>query len=435
MKVVRSLIVATILCAAYSFPAAAQNTACAFLAQYGYVPTTAQWTSCLASKQDLLPFTPLSSGGGVLSGRLVILNPTTGQAPLNLLPFATDPTTLANGDVWFTSSAIKAQVGNATYNLLSPTLTSLNQLPAIGAGTVLANTGGSSAAPSAVAVGTLAANPNATAGPTAVNGSASTFMRSDAAPAVQLGSNSIKGIVQCDGTSITCSSGVISTVNFATAPTTSTFKTGSGTYTVPAGVKWIEVTLVGGGGGGGGGFDGTSGGAGGNTCWNTSGAACTTAVYQAGGGSGGANGNAGGTSGAAGGTVGGSGTCYLSVAGGSSSGSLGISSSAGGTGGGMGGNSSLGGAGGGGSNGGTGFSAAANSGSGGGGGGVSSTSTGSGGGGGGAGASCRAIITSPASSYTYAIGTAGSNGGAGTNANAGGSGGAGMIAIIEHYAF
>jgi hypothetical protein len=42
------------------------------------------------------------------------------------------------------------------------------------------------------------ANPSATAGPTAVNGSATSYMRSDAAPAVQEGSNSQPGIVEAD---------------------------------------------------------------------------------------------------------------------------------------------------------------------------------------------------------------------------------------------
>jgi hypothetical protein len=54
------------------------------------------------------------------------------------------------------------------------------------------------------------ANPSATGGPTAINGSAATFMRSDAAPAIQLGSNTQKGIVQVDGTTITATAGVIS---------------------------------------------------------------------------------------------------------------------------------------------------------------------------------------------------------------------------------
>jgi|HubBroStandDraft_4_1064222.scaffolds.fasta_scaffold01290_12 hypothetical protein len=52
------------------------------------------------------------------------------------------------------------------------------------------------------------ANPTATAGPIAVNGAASTFMRSDAAPAVQKGSNSQFGIIESDGSTINCTSGV-----------------------------------------------------------------------------------------------------------------------------------------------------------------------------------------------------------------------------------
>lgn len=56
------------------------------------------------------------------------------------------------------------------------------------------------------------ANPTATAGPAAVNGSAATFMRSDGAPAIQKASSSLFGIVEVDGTTITASAGVISAV-------------------------------------------------------------------------------------------------------------------------------------------------------------------------------------------------------------------------------
>lgn len=56
------------------------------------------------------------------------------------------------------------------------------------------------------------ANPTATCGTTAVNGSASTYMRSDAAPACPAATNSTKGLMEGDGTSITCSAGVCSTV-------------------------------------------------------------------------------------------------------------------------------------------------------------------------------------------------------------------------------
>jgi hypothetical protein len=80
----------------------------------------------------------------------------------------------------------------------------------------------------------VGANPTATAGPTAVNGSATTFMRSDAAPAVQLGSSSQKGIVQVDGTTITAASGVIS----STGPTISAGSTGNC-------VQWTSTTALG----------------------------------------------------------------------------------------------------------------------------------------------------------------------------------------------
>lgn len=72
-----------------------------------------------------------------------------------------------------------------------------------------------------------AANPTATAGPTAVNGSASTFMRSDAAPAVQTGSNSQLGLLQCDNTTTICTAGVIQSV----APGISSITVGATTVT------------------------------------------------------------------------------------------------------------------------------------------------------------------------------------------------------------
>ena len=43
------------------------------------------------------------------------------------------------------------------------------------------------------------ANLTATAGPIAVNGTSTHFMPSDAAPAIQLGTNTIPGLVRGDG--------------------------------------------------------------------------------------------------------------------------------------------------------------------------------------------------------------------------------------------
>lgn len=58
--------------------------------------------------------------------------------------------------------------------------------------------------------GPVGANPTATISDTVVNGTATTFMRSDAAPAAQKASSSLFGIVKVDGTSITATAGVIS---------------------------------------------------------------------------------------------------------------------------------------------------------------------------------------------------------------------------------
>lgn len=51
-------------------------------------------------------------------------------------------------------------------------------------------------------------NPTATAGPTAINGIATTYMRSDGAPAIQLGSDAVPGLVRGDGATFTVVGGV-----------------------------------------------------------------------------------------------------------------------------------------------------------------------------------------------------------------------------------
>ncbi|MHC2880769.1 hypothetical protein ACVI53_003639 [Bradyrhizobium barranii subsp. barranii] len=68
---------------------------------------------------------------------------------------------------------------------------------------------------------------------------------------------------------------------------------GSGTYTTPANVLWIEVEMVGGGGGGGSGTSPGNGGAGGNTTFSTltaNGSAATTGGFNGGVGKDGAKG-------------------------------------------------------------------------------------------------------------------------------------------------
>jgi hypothetical protein len=100
-----------------------------------------------------------------------------------------------NGDEWTNESLPVAT--ESSLGLVQPD----NHTITIEDGVISAVSGGG---------GSSGANPTATAGPAAVDGSASTFMRSDGAPAVQVGSSSQKGILQVDGSTITAASGVIS---------------------------------------------------------------------------------------------------------------------------------------------------------------------------------------------------------------------------------
>jgi hypothetical protein len=218
-----------------------------------------------------------------------------------------------------------------------------------------------------------------------------------------------------DGTSTQWVAATSSDQAIPLSPTSQVFLSGSGTYTTPAGVRYIEVEMVGGGGGGGGA---------GNATAAASGGATTFGSLTAGGGSGATQ-----STGAAGGTASGG---QVNILGGGGQG--GVPSSAGvlaGIGG-VGGSSFF--SGGGASSYATvNPSANAPANSGGGGGGGASTNSGAtvaSGGGGGAGAYCRALIASPAASYPYSVGTGGTGA---TGTAAGGNGGSGVVIVKEHY--
>jgi hypothetical protein len=215
------------------------------------------------------------------------------------------------------------------------------------------------------------------------------------------------------------------------APTVQRFTSGgtSGTYTTPTNPAplYIKVTMVGGGGGGGGsGTTGISAGTdGGNSTFggNTAGGGAKGAISTG-------TGGAGGTCSVV------VGTPLFAVSGGSGMGSAqSIASNGAVTPSGMGGQSYFGGAGGG-NYGGAGLSASANSGSGGGGGYVFNAAANTfAGGGGGAGCALQVILSSPAASYSYAVGDKGSKGTGtnGNNGNNGGDGGTGQIIVEEFY--
>jgi hypothetical protein len=201
-----------------------------------------------------------------------------------------------------------------------------------------------------------------------------------------------------------------------TTPTVQRFTSGSGTYTTPAGVKSILVTMVGGGGGGKE-VVGNNGSNGGNTTFGSS-------LLTANGGSG-SNGNNGGAGGTV--TVSAPAVAVATATGAQGQGSVAIVVATGGSGG----SSPFGGAGPGGYNSSAGISAATNSGSGGGGGG--GTGAGGAGSGGGAGGFLSAYIVSPSATYAYAVGASGAGGTGGADPD-GGAGGSGIIIVEEFYA-
>jgi hypothetical protein len=197
------------------------------------------------------------------------------------------------------------------------------------------------------------------------------------------------------------------------APQVTVFASGSGTYTVPTGAKYLVVELVGGGGGGAGsGTTPGSGTAGGNTTFGSS--------FLTANGGGGGTGSIRGMGGTASGGD-------LNLSGSDGANPSGASNSSGGGGG---------------------FAAAysvaaqlsgaANSGLGGGGAGAGGSGAGDGttpntGGGGGGGGYCRKLVTSPAASYAYAVGAAGPLGAAGTSGFQGGPGTAGLVSITAYF--
>lgn len=206
-------------------------------------------------------------------------------------------------------------------------------------------------------------------------------------------------------------------------PTIQQFASGSGTYTKPAGVKWIRVILAGGGGGGSGaGNVGTSGSDGNDT---TFGSSFLT-------GSKGLGGGASGTGGVGGAATIAAGATGLAVPGGSGSSGGYTGTPATSASGGSGGSNPFGGGGGsGGDNAASdGQAGATNTGAGGGGGSTTQTAGRFGGTGGGAGGYVNAVVQNPAATYSYAVGAGGA---AGTGTTNGGAGAAGIVYVEEFY--
>lgn len=208
-------------------------------------------------------------------------------------------------------------------------------------------------------------------------------------------------------------------------PTIQRFASGSGTYTKPAGVKYLRVKMVGAGGGGGGLGASTAptGVTGGDTIFNSihaAGGVGGTGATTAPGGVGGAGGSAG------------TGTATLRVSGQSGADGASVSANVAQYGADGGSSPFFGGGARGPIFGNVGRAGITNTGGGGSGAGSSTTQDPSGGGG--SGEYAEIIIGSPAATYAYVVGAGGAGGiGTGTNAQTGGAGAAGVIIVEEFY--
>jgi hypothetical protein len=206
--------------------------------------------------------------------------------------------------------------------------------------------------------------------------------------------------------------------------TRSVITSGSGNYTTPTGCKVLFVRMIGGGGAGGGSANSTgNGGAGGSGGTTTFGASFLVANGGSGGaGSGGAASNGGGASGGDFNQLGAYGAASVGAGSGPQAAAVG----------GAGAGSPFGGGGPGGWPNASGI-AAVGYGAGGGGAGGPAATTGYSGGGGAAAGYCEKLITSPVSSYTYAVGAGGTAGPAGSGGTVGAAGASGIIIIDEYY--
>lgn len=154
----------------------------------------AVWLTCAPALAVAADKTPLANYGG-------------GAIPLK----SGDTVPVSNGGTGATSLTAHCVVvgqGTSAAHLVCPS----------SAGQVLTDNGAGSDPSFAAAPGCTLANPTATASDTAVNGSATTCMRSDGAPAIQKATSSQFGLMKPDGTTISCTAGVCGASAWTSAP-------------------------------------------------------------------------------------------------------------------------------------------------------------------------------------------------------------------------
>lgn len=149
--------------------------------------------------------------GGLTSAQLTaLINTATTSNPGALPPFPGTTTTFFRGDGTYDTLNVGAVSGAAP--LASPTFTGTLTFPITGSTQCLTvNTSGTLSGFGAPCP--AGANPTGTASNIANNGTAPSFMRSDATPAIQLASNTQFGLAKVDNSTIIAIGGVISAPN------------------------------------------------------------------------------------------------------------------------------------------------------------------------------------------------------------------------------
>jgi hypothetical protein len=164
------------------------------------------------SARAQLVFPSGGAGGGGGSGTVTSVSVVTANGISGSVanPTTTPAITLTLGAI--TPSSVAIGVGSAiTSSGPGGSLTAIGfTAPGTGVVTALGNPAGGTGGFALQSSIPTSANPSATAGPAAVNGTATTFMTSDSAPAIQLGTSAQKGLLQGDGATLPISAGVIS---------------------------------------------------------------------------------------------------------------------------------------------------------------------------------------------------------------------------------
>ena len=80
---------------------------------YGFTPTPAQWNNWFASRQGVIPYTPVNQAGDTMTGKLNLF-PSSASAAGTNIGQGVGPTSPINGDIWIDSTGFFFRVAGVT---------------------------------------------------------------------------------------------------------------------------------------------------------------------------------------------------------------------------------------------------------------------------------------------------------------------------------